>query len=80
MLCKFLIRLLSIWVVLQDVANVAKQQLQLVLEKAKTEKDAAVSKTVQTLQRRASKEALQQVCYFSALPGLCLPSPKFLCQ
>lgn len=47
--------------VVQAVAQVAKQQLADVSEAALKEKETAVSKCIQSVQRRASKEALQQV-------------------
>lgn len=50
-------RLLSV----QAVAEVAKRQITDVSEAAMKEKEAAVSKCIQSVQRRASKEALQQV-------------------
>ena len=50
---------------LQAVADVAEQQVSQVFEAAQRDKEAAVSKTarlpLQTVQRRASKEALHQV-------------------
>ena len=49
----------------QAVAGVAKQQLADASEAAVKEKEAAVSKCIQSVQRRASKEALQQVCCFA---------------
>lgn len=54
----------------QAVAGVAKQQLADASEAAVKEKEAAVSKCIQSVQRRASKEALQQVCCFAF--NLCL--------
>ena len=48
----------------QVVAEVAKQQLADVSEAAVKEKEAAVSKSIQSVQRRASKEALQQVLLY----------------
>ncbi len=40
---------------------VAKQQLQSACEAAQRDKEAAVSRSMQSVQRRASKEALHQV-------------------
>ena len=48
----------------QAVAEVAKQQLAAVSEAATKEKEAAVNKSIQSVQRRASKEALQQVPFY----------------
>lgn len=47
----------------QAVAEVARQQLADASEAAVKEKEAAVSKCIQSVQRRASKEALQQVLF-----------------
>ncbi len=46
---------------LQAVVGVAKQQLQSACEAAQRDKEAAVSRGMQSVQRRASKEALHQV-------------------
>jgi len=43
------------------VVGVAKQQLQSACEAAQRDKEAAVSRSMQSVQRRASKEALHQV-------------------
>lgn len=48
----------------QAVADACKQQVSDVSEAALREKEAAVTKSIQSVHRRASKEALQQV-----LPG-----------
>ncbi len=45
----------------------ARQQLKDASEAAQQEKEAAVSKTVQSVQRRASKEALHQVPAFTSV-------------
>lgn len=46
---------------LQAVVGVAKQQLQSACEAAQRDKEEAVSRSMQSVQRRASKEALHQV-------------------
>lgn len=46
---------------LQAVADIAKQQIVDASEAAQKEKEAAVTKGMQSVQRRASKEALIQV-------------------
>ena len=45
----------------QAVAEAAKQQLTQLTESANSEREAAINKAVQAVQRRASKEAMQQV-------------------
>lgn len=55
------------------MAEVAKRQITDVSEAAMKEKEAAVSKCMQSVQRRASKEALQQVM-------LCLMHFHFRCS
>lgn len=58
----------------QAVAEVAKQQLADASEAAVKEKEAAVSKGIQSVQRRASREALQQVLFcLQLMPELCTP-------
>ena len=50
---------------LQAVADVAEQQVSEAFEAAQRDKEAAVTKSLQTVQRRASKEALHQVFAYS---------------
>ena len=59
---------------LQAVVGVIKQQLQSACEAAQKDKEAAVSRSMQSVQRRASKEALQQVHVPSHLVSFALDS------
>ena len=65
---------------LQAVANVAEQQVSEAFEAGKRDKVAAVSKSLQTVQRRASKEALHQVCAQLILLQSCVASRGLVLQ